>query len=173
MLGQHRVKDQSYLKVLAERHNFESFNDDERLGLVIPKPSLENFVDGHRAFAGWKRLQVNKFTDHDLEAIDEIVLLFPDEDAAHMVELNVYICAEGTSPKEFFLQLFAQFNNSIEIRRGDSDLIGAVVFASQDETMHVVMYHQLLGVVRSVGKKPISTTRMAKAVEDYFVTSAG
>jgi hypothetical protein len=169
-LAQHRVKDPSYLKVLADRYNFESFFDGERLNIVVPKPPLETFVEGHPAFDGWKRLQANKFTDDDLEAVDEIVLLFPDKDPAQMVELNVYICAEGTSPKKFFLQLFAQFNNSIEISRADSDLIGAVVFASQDQTMHLVMYHQLLGLVRSVGKKPISTTRMEKAIEDYFVS---
>jgi hypothetical protein len=169
-VGQHREEDSSYLKVLADRLNFESFVDNKRLNLIVPKPPLENFVESHLAFHGWKRLQVNRFKDQDLEAIDEIVLLFPEEDPGQMVELSVYMCAEGNSPKEFFLQLFAQFNNSVEIRRKGSDLVGAVLFETQDQTMQVIMYHQLLALIRSVGKRPIATTRMAKAIEEYFVS---
>lgn len=168
-VGQGRINERSYLEILADRYNFESFSDDERISIITPQPPIEDFVETHKAFAGWKRLQVTKFKDDDLEAVDEIILLFPDKDLAQMVELTTYICAENGSPKAFFLQLLAQFNSSTQIRRASSDLIGAIVFAQDDETMHVIKYHQLIGLVRSVGKKPISTKRMLKAVEDYFV----
>lgn len=168
-VGQGRINEQEYLKILEDRYNFESFIDDDRISIIAPQPPMEDFVETHSAFAGWKRLQANKFKDDDLEAVDEIILLLPDEDPAQMVELTVYVCAENGSPKAFFLQVLAQFNSSTQIHRASSDLIGAIVFAQDDETMHVIKYHQLIGLVRSVGKKPISTKKMVKAVEDYFV----
>ena len=168
-VGQRRENDEPYLRVLKDRYGFDSFPDHEKIGLISPKIPAEDFVNTHPAFVGWKRLQVNKFTDNDLEAIDQIILLFPDNAPSQMVELNVYICAEAASPKEFLLQLLAQFNSSREIRRGESPLIGAIVFELSDKTMHIVKYHQLISLVRSVGRKPISTTKMARAMEDYFV----
>jgi hypothetical protein len=168
-VGQNREKDEPYLRFLKDRYGFDSFSDNEKIGLISPKIPAEDFVDSHPAYAGWKRLQVNKFTDNDLEAIDQIILLFPDNDPSQMVELNVYTCAEAASPKGFLLQLLAQFNSSREIRRAESPLIGAIVFELRDKTMHIVKYHQLIGLVRSVGRKRVSTTKMARAVEEYFV----
>ena len=134
---------------------------------VVRKGTFQDFVKKHRAFDGWKILHVDRFADRDLEAVDQIVLLLPEKDPGQMAELNVYICAEDASPKEFFLQLLAQ-SNSMEIRRTESVLPGAIVFSNPDRTTHFIQYHQLLCLVRSVGKKPISTTTMAKAVGEYF-----
>lgn len=166
--AQNRFTDASYLKVLADRYNLESVSDDPAIAIVTPQPSLENFVATHEAFRGWKGLQADKFKDDHLDAAEEITLLFPEKDPSQMVRLNVYICAEHTSAKDFLLQILAQFNSSATIRRQESDLAGAVVFAQRDQTMHVVKYHQLIGLVRSVGRKSLSTTKMAKAIEDYL-----
>jgi len=168
-VGERRENDEPYLQFLKDRYGFDSFSDDEEISLLNPRIPAEDFVDNHPAFSGWKRLQVNKFTDNDLEAIDQIILLFPDNNLSQMVELNVYVCAEAASPKAFLLQLLAQFNSSREIRRGESSLIDAIVFELPDQTMHIVKYHQLISLVRSVGRKPISTTKMARAMENYFV----
>lgn len=167
-VGQRRNNDEPYLRNLKNRYNFDSVHDDERIGLITPRIPLPDFVKIHPAFDGWQILQVERFADRDLEAVDQIVLLLPEKDPRQMAELNVYICAEAASSKEFFLQLLAQ-SNSMEIQRAESALPGAIVFANPDQTTHFIKYHQLICLVRSVGKKPISTTTMAKALEDYFV----
>lgn len=164
-----RVDDPAYLKFLKARYNLDAVPEDKRLDSLVLNPAFESFIDSHSTFAGWNRLQSNKFTDAGFDAINQIVLMFPEANPGQMLELYLYVCAETTIPNDFLLQVLAQFNCSISIHRVDSDLIDAVVFAQNDRTMHLLKYNQLIALVRSVGRNPIRTTTMARAVEDYFV----
>src|ERR1051326_6541062 len=117
--AQRRFTDDDYLNVLKTRYGFEGWSNDKRIKLNILRPSLPDFITNHIAFAGFKRVEVNKFEAIDLESVDQVVLLIPEHEPKRMVEVYVYVCAEEANPNDFLLQVLAQFNSPQTHREPD------------------------------------------------------
>ena len=170
-LGERRFTSQTFLALLKKKFDFDSWADDKRLAKATKTLSLSDLFTEHSAFAGWDFSLRPTIENEDFVAIYQGLLRRPAIRPQKLVDVTLYECAPTASPSQFVLQLLAQFHKEGVKRRVDQPF-GDVTFAEPYQKSVLFKHGNFVALVRSVGKRSVSTLQMAKAIEDYFVAQS-
>lgn len=168
-LAEERLNDQEFLSFLQEHYNLDKWQDEPSTGVheVQQDLSLENLLQ-HEIFKGWELHSASFAKDQRFKNVMEALLVSSEYPTEALLKVTLYQCADSTSPRESLLQLLGAFEE-LNLARSEKVNIGEISFTENLGTVILFVRSRFLSVVRSAGKRAVSTIDFARVIDDYLI----